>query len=159
MTDSIAPTYAEGSIDLGEQQIPQIPRTRRKKQFLKDLVDNVSVLQRVQARIDRRDLLNATKQINRIGTIRLAANVTQDAPWNVTGMTSTLRHHQVIAVGTMIQWETRDGDDGVTYPRGGIVADDMGLGIHAFSHSSTFQNCEGKRRLTIKRANYLSDSG
>ncbi|KAH6668236.1 SNF2 family N-terminal domain-containing protein [Halenospora varia] len=111
-----------------EEKVLEISQTRRKRLFLKALVDNVHLSDLPQACKDRKELLKATKQINKVSTIRLADNINQDAPWNVTGMTSTLRHHQVIAVGTMVDWENRDSNGSGTHPKGGILADDMGLG-------------------------------
>jgi SNF2 family DNA or RNA helicase len=122
-------------------------------------VDNVHLSDLPQARNDRKELLKATKQINKVSTIRLADNINQDAPWNVTGMTSTLRHHQVIAAGTMVDWENRDSNGSGTHPKGGILADDMGLGMNARSLSLFHvSKLRVKRHFTIVRAQVFANS-
>lgn len=91
----------------------------RRDLALKALVKNAPEDQRKFAQADKIRLLNALKQFNSQGSVRVA----EDSKWLVKGMKTSLTAHQVLGAAFM-----RARENSETGPRGGILADQMGLG-------------------------------
>lgn len=107
-----------------EQAAPDAPEqpfftSRTKIQALKELVASVPIEDEKQARSDATILMKATRQFSR-NAVKPDA---KSGLWSVKGMKTTLKAYQVLGTGFMRQRENATEE-----PRGGILADQMGLG-------------------------------
>lgn len=97
---------------------PTFNPTSRKDEALKGLIASVPEEFRPIAKTDRKFLDDAIKNFTGHASVKPA----NDGNWSVKGMKATLQNHQVLGVAFMRQRE--NGSE----PRGGILADQMGLG-------------------------------
>lgn len=107
----------EASEDYPKNSRP-VPMTETVKQFLKRLIDDAPEGKRQAAVQDSERVLRAIKQF-REGSI----NYLGDGLWNVEGIITPIKTHQLIHAGWMNEQETSTRG-----PKGGILADKMGLG-------------------------------
>lgn len=96
-------------------------RTQNKSQALKELIASVPVADKTQCTSDMNVLLSATKDFDGRGACRLAPG--NDGNWLVRGMATSLKGYQVLGAAFM-----RRRENDAHEPRGGLVADQMGLG-------------------------------
>ncbi|EMD69377.1 hypothetical protein COCSADRAFT_67919, partial [Bipolaris sorokiniana ND90Pr] len=93
--------------------------SRTKIQALKELVASVPIEDEKQAKNDATILMKATRQFSR----NAVKPDVKSGLWSVKGMKTTLKPYQVLGTGFMRQRENATEE-----PRGGILADQMGLG-------------------------------
>jgi SNF2 family DNA or RNA helicase len=93
-------------------------RARNKQDALKELIASVPIEDKKQARSDMAVLLAATKDFDGRGSVKAAGG-----NWLVKGMTTSLKGYQVLGSAFM-----RRRENAVEEPRGGLMADQMGLG-------------------------------
>jgi hypothetical protein len=107
----------------GNENAPKLPAMTSGKKYeaLKRLVASVPQENRKMASIDRNYLLAATRDFIGRGSCRAAK--TGDDGWQLKGMKSHLKHHQLLGSAFMRRRERGDEE-----PRGGLCADQMGLG-------------------------------
>lgn len=98
---------------------PTLDGTRQKDRALKHLIASVADEDRRAAGQDKKALLDATKDFTGTGSCFPA----EDGNWAVKGMKTTLKHYQVMGTAFMRRRENAQHE-----PRGGILADQMGLG-------------------------------
>ncbi|KAH8728805.1 SNF2 family N-terminal domain-containing protein [Phaeosphaeriaceae sp. PMI808] len=96
--------------------------TRNKQNALKDLISSVPLQDQKQARSDMSTLLAATKKFTGKGSVKPAQNGGSGG-WIVKGMKTALKGYQVLGTSFM-----RERENDVKQPRGGLMADQMGLG-------------------------------
>lgn len=94
-------------------------QSRNKRDALKELIASVPLPEKLDARNDMNALLQASKDFDGHGACRIAEN----SNWRVRGMATNLKGYQVLGSAFM-----RRRENGVSEPRGGLVADQMGLG-------------------------------
>lgn len=94
-------------------------RTRNKAEALKELIASIPVAEEKQARNDMNSLLKASKDFDGFGACKLANN----GNWMVRGMKTSLKGYQVLGTAFM-----RRRENDIQEPRGGLMADQMGLG-------------------------------
>jgi SNF2 family DNA or RNA helicase len=93
-------------------------RSRRKQDALKELIASVPIEFSKQARSEMSNLNSATKDFNGRGSVKAAGG-----NWVVRGMTTSLKGYQVLGSAFMRRRENSNEE-----PRGGLMADQMGLG-------------------------------
>lgn len=104
--------------DAAEQ--PEL-NSRRKADALKELIASLPTdRDHEAARGEMNNLLNATKQFDGRGSVKA---VPGSHTWMVKGMKTALKHYQVLGSAFM-----RRRENSVQEPRGGLLADQMGLG-------------------------------
>lgn len=96
-------------------------RTRNKAEALKELIASVPVAEKIQARNDMNTLLQASKDFDGRGACKIAPG--NNGHWLVRGMRTSLKGYQVLGTAFM-----RRRENDVQEPRGGLMADQMGLG-------------------------------
>lgn len=101
----------------GRDQAPTFT-AKRKAQVLKQLVDSIPAECRNTAKIDKKQLNDAARALQG----HCLADPTTGG-WLLTGMKSALTHYQMLGVSFM-----RGRETGGEEPRGGLLADAMGLG-------------------------------
>jgi len=108
---------AERTRDLPEQ--PTFGDTTLRSSALKQLVADVPAESRKLAQVDMKYLERAIQSFTGQKSVYPAA----DGNWHVKGMKVTLKHYQVLGTAFMRQRENSSKE-----PKGGILADQMGLG-------------------------------
>ncbi|KAF2129498.1 hypothetical protein P153DRAFT_340405 [Dothidotthia symphoricarpi CBS 119687] len=98
---------------------PTFTSTRRKADALKELIASVPLGDKKAARGDMVGLLAATKDFNGRGSVKPHGN----SGWMVKGMKTSLKPYQVMGTAFMRRRENDEQE-----PRGGLMADQMGLG-------------------------------
>lgn len=106
----------QAGMDAPDQPVLQ---TRRKRDALKELIASVPTPEKSDIRNDTNTLLQASKDFDGRGACKIAAN----SNWLVRGMKTTLKGYQVLGSAFM-----RRRENGLEEPRGGLMADQMGLG-------------------------------
>jgi len=109
--------YRDVATNQGRDEAPTFQATR-KDAALKQLLASIPEECRSIARFDKKQLHEAASALE--GQCRLDP-VTQG--WRITGMTSALSHYQMLGVSYMRKREMQEHE-----PRGGLLADSMGLG-------------------------------
>jgi SNF2 family DNA or RNA helicase len=109
---------AARSRDLPNQ--PTFYPTGRKNEALTSLIASVPEEYRPIAKADKKYLEDATKEFTGHGVVKPAGD---GSTWSVKGMKVTLKNYQVLGVAFM-----RKRENSTQQPRGGILADTMGLG-------------------------------
>ncbi|MCJ1445310.1 MAG: hypothetical protein MMC23_005815 [Stictis urceolatum] len=111
-------TLGAAALNEGQGQQPGFT-DRRKDKALAQLLASIPEEDRKAAGSDKKELLKASKKFHGNGSIKSDGK----GGWLLKGMTSSLQHHQLLGAGWM-----RDKETGPTEPRGGILADEMGIG-------------------------------
>ncbi|KAK5748859.1 hypothetical protein LTS12_021097 [Elasticomyces elasticus] len=93
----------------------------RRDKALAQLIASVPTEDKRAAGSDRRLLDAAIKKFTGHGSVKASSE--GDGNWMVTGMRSTLKHYQILGTGFM-----REREGSSVQPKGGILADQMGLG-------------------------------
>jgi len=136
--------FRDIATNLGRDEAPRFQATR-KQEALKQLLASIPEDCRPLARYDKKQLDEAAKALKG----KCATDpITQG--WKMTGMTSSLTHYQMLGVSYM-----RTREEQMVEPRGGLLADSMGLGSKQLPHSCTSilmasthmdcRNCHGDR--------------
>jgi hypothetical protein len=107
----------EGNQDRPDQ--PTFDKGTRKDDALKQLIASVPLEHQKSARADKNVLLAATKDF--VGRGSCKPDI--DGKWRVKGMRTSLKGYQLLGSAFM-----RRREAGLEEPRGGLVADQMGLG-------------------------------
>ncbi|KAF1839467.1 hypothetical protein BDW02DRAFT_635750 [Decorospora gaudefroyi] len=94
-------------------------RSRVKADALKELIASVPLNERKKAQGEMNTLLAATKDFDGKGAVKSDGN----SMWIVKGMRTSLRGYQILGVAFM-----RRRENAVDEPKGGLMADQMGLG-------------------------------
>jgi SNF2 family DNA or RNA helicase len=94
-------------------------QTRKKADALKELIASVPVADKKQARNDMNTLLSASRDFDGRGACKIAPG----GNWLVRGMRTSLKGYQVLGTAFMRRRENDEKE-----PRGGLMADQMGLG-------------------------------
>ncbi|KAK4895443.1 hypothetical protein LTR27_006507 [Elasticomyces elasticus] len=97
------------------------PVPGRRDKALAQLIASVPTEDKRAAGSDKRLLDAAIKKFTGQGSVKASSE--GDGNWMVTGMRSTLKHYQILGTGFM-----REREGAHAEPRGGILADQMGLG-------------------------------
>jgi SNF2 family DNA or RNA helicase len=95
-------------------------KSKTKQQALKDIIASVPVESEKKAKGDMAVLLEASRQFGR-GAVK--PDAISSKQWSVRGMKTSLKAYQVLGAGFMRQRENASEE-----PRGGLLADQMGLG-------------------------------
>ena len=109
--------YADSNANLTRAALPIISE-KRKKDYLTTIIAKVPLEDKNQARSDKNDVERATKIL---GSHKVKAD--GKGGWSFKGMRSSLYHHQVQGSACMKIRELGNQD-----PKGGILADQMGMG-------------------------------
>jgi SNF2 family DNA or RNA helicase len=110
--------------------------SNRKQEALRKLVASVPQELRKTASIDRNYLLAATRDFVGQGSCKA---VKDNDGWQLKGMKSLLKHHQLIGASFMRRRERGDDE-----PRGGLCADQMGLGKTVMALANIVNGRPGK---------------
>lgn len=94
-------------------------QTRRKAEALKELIASVPLQEKSQAKTDMNILLQASKDFDGHGACKIAPH----GNWLVRGMRTSLKGYQVLGSAFM-----RRRENDAQEPKGGLMADQMGLG-------------------------------
>ncbi|KAK5730743.1 hypothetical protein LTR15_000681 [Elasticomyces elasticus] len=97
------------------------PIPGRRDKALAQLIASVPTEDKRAAGSDKRLLDAAIKKFTGQGSVKASSE--GDGNWMVTGMRSTLKHYQILGTGFM-----REREGASAEPKGGILADQMGLG-------------------------------
>ncbi|KAL6710401.1 hypothetical protein ACN47E_009347 [Coniothyrium glycines] len=108
--------HQQASADAAEQ--PGF-RSRRKDDALKELIASVPLDHVKKARSDMNTLLNATRDFDGMGAVKSDTK----GLWIVKGMATSLKGYQILGSAFM-----RRRENDIAEPRGGLMADQMGLG-------------------------------
>jgi hypothetical protein len=100
----------------GREQ-PELGRSRNKQDALKELIASLPIEDKKQARSDMAVILAATKDFRGYAAVKAV-----EGGWLVKGMKTTLKGYQILGSAFM-----RRREDAVEEPRGGLMADQMGL--------------------------------
>ena len=92
---------------------------KRKDDALKELIASVPIEHQKTAKDDTAALLRATKDFDGKGSCKADGH----GMWKVKGMATSLKHYQVMGTAFMRRRENDPNE-----PRGGLMADQMGLG-------------------------------
>ena len=114
----ISNVIAEAQANEGEGDQPTFTNTRKADAF-KELMASIPAENRKMASVDKQALSKATKKFRGHGSMKADGN----GCWKLKGMTSSLRHYQLLGAAFM-----RDRELGNEKPLGGICADEMGFG-------------------------------
>lgn len=93
--------------------------TEKKKDVLKELIASVPIEDKKQARSDMNILLQASRDFDGNGSCKIAPG----SNWMVRGMKTSLKGYQVLGSAFM-----RRRENDTQEPKGGLMADQMGLG-------------------------------
>lgn len=93
-------------------------RSRNKQDALKELIASCPIEDKKQARSDMAVVLAATKDFDGRGSVKAV-----DGNWLVKGMKTSLKGYQILGSAFM-----RRRENAAEEPRGGLMADQMGLG-------------------------------
>ncbi|KAJ4351531.1 uncharacterized protein N0V89_006874 [Didymosphaeria variabile] len=93
--------------------------SKNKASALKELIASVPTEHQKSAKDDTAALLRATKDFDGRGSCKADGN----GMWKVRGMPTSLKHYQVMGTAFM-----RRRENDIREPRGGLMADQMGLG-------------------------------
>lgn len=118
-------------------------RSRRKDDALKELIASVPVGDKKKAKSDMNILLNATKDFNGKGAVKADGGL-----WRVKGMSTSLKPYQVLGTAFM-----RRRENDFSEPRGGLLADQMGLGKTLMMLGKTTESMS-KETLTDSNSQY-----
>lgn len=94
--------------------------SRNKQSGLKELIASVPLGNLKKAKNEMNMLLTATRAFNGHGSVK---PMPENSLWSVKGMKTTLKHYQILGTAFMRRRETSAEE-----PRGGLLADQMGLG-------------------------------
>jgi hypothetical protein len=94
-------------------------RSRKKADALKELISSIPLEDQKKARGDMNTLLTATKNFDGKGSVKADGK----GLWKVKGMSTSLKPYQVLGSAFM-----RRRENAADEPRGGLMADQMGLG-------------------------------
>ncbi|CAN9196477.1 unnamed protein product [Alternaria sp. RS040] len=94
-------------------------RSRKKADALKELISSIPLEDQKKARGDMNTLLLATKDFDGRGSVKADGK----GFWKVKGMSTSLKPYQVLGTAFM-----RRRENAAEEPRGGLMADQMGLG-------------------------------
>ncbi|CAN9108012.1 unnamed protein product [Alternaria alternata] len=94
-------------------------RSRKKADALKELISSIPLEDQKKARGDMNTLLTATKDFDGTGSVKADGK----GLWKVKGMSTSLKPYQVLGSAFM-----RRRENAAEEPRGGLMADQMGLG-------------------------------
>ena len=108
--------YQDANANIGKAAVPIMTGTR-KRQAMASLISSIPVEDKAKAASEKAHILRMTTVL---GSCKAS---TKAAGWDLKGMTSTLRHHQVQGAGTM-----KEREIGGNEPKGGLLADVMGFG-------------------------------
>ena len=108
--------YEDANANIGKAAMPVMTGTR-KKQAMTSLISSIPVEDKAKAKSEKAHILRMTTIL---GHCKASTNA---VGWDLKGMTSTLRHHQVQGAGTMKEREIGENE-----PKGGLLADEMGFG-------------------------------
>ena len=108
--------YQDANANIGKAAVPIMTGTR-KRQAMASLISSIPVENKAKAASEKAHILRMTTVL---GSCKAS---TTAAGWDLKGMTSTLRHHQVQGAGTM-----KEREIGADEPKGGLLADVMGFG-------------------------------
>ena len=108
--------YQDANANIGKAAVPIMAGTR-KRQAMASLISSIPVEDKAKAASEKAHILRMTTVL---GSCKAS---TTAAGWDLKGMTSTLRHHQVQGAGTMKEREIGENE-----PKGGLLADVMGFG-------------------------------
>ena len=111
--------FADTAKVAGLANQPMFDKAGRRPDALKQLIASVPTESKKIAQVDKRYLDEAIKAFTGHGTVRAST----DGNWTVKGMISSLKHYQILGVAFMRKRENDSNE-----PRGGILADQMGLG-------------------------------
>ena len=111
--------YNDSNANVEKENLPQVSE-KKKKEFLTELIANIPVADRAQAKSDRAAILEATKIL-----MKWKVKPDGNGNWKMPGMKSSLFHYQVQAAAFMKERELKTGDQDV---KGGLLCDEMGLG-------------------------------
>ena len=122
-------------------------QTRRKADALKELIASVPIQDKKQVRNDMNTLLQASKDFDGRGACKLAAG----GNWLVRGMKTSLKGYQVLGTAFMRRRENDEKE-----PRGGLMADQMGLGKTLMMLGKCIQNSHLYRLISLSEHCELS---
>ena len=108
----------EQQAEMGAADQPTL-RTMKKAEALKELIASVPIQDKKQVRNDMNILLQASKDFDGVGACKIAPG----GNWMVRGMKTSLKGYQVLGSAFM-----RRRENDTQEPRGGLMADQMGLG-------------------------------
>ena len=108
--------YEDANANIGKAAMPVMTDTRKRK-AMASLISSIPVQDKAKAASEKEHILRMTTVL---GSCKAS---TKAVGWDLKGMTSTLRHHQVQGAGTMKEREMSDSE-----PKGGLLADEMGFG-------------------------------
>ena len=108
--------YEDANANIGKAAMPVMTDTR-KRQAMASLISSIPIEDKAKAASEKEHILRMTTVL---GSCKAS---TKAVGWDLKGMTSTLRHHQVQGAGTMKEREIGDSE-----PKGGLLADEMGFG-------------------------------
>lgn len=91
----------------------------KKPQALKELIASIPLEHRDENQMDAKAIFAAAKHF----TPATSCRPDGEGGWKVNGMVSCLSHYQMLGTSFMRQQETQEVEE----PRGGIVADGMGM--------------------------------
>jgi SNF2 family DNA or RNA helicase len=125
----------DAQVNEGAAPLPTM-ESNRKHEALKKLVASVPQEYRKTASIDRNYLLAATRDFVGRGACK---SVNNSDGWQLKGMKSLLKNHQLLGAAFMRRRERGDDE-----PRGGLCADQMGLGKTVMSLANIVNGQPGK---------------
>jgi len=91
----------------------------KKPQALKELIASIPLEHRDEQQMDAKVVFTAAKHF----TPATSCRPDGESGWKVNGMVSSLSHYQMLGTSFMRKQETQEVEE----PRGGIVADGMGM--------------------------------
>lgn len=111
--------FRDAQTNTGFDELPTFTATR-KAEAMKELISSLPQEHRKLAKMDRKQILESLSSFTGQGSC------TSDGAgqWKMTGLVSVLSHYQMLGVSVMRKQETQQLEE----PRGGILADQMGLG-------------------------------
>ena len=109
---------ADAQSNAGKPEQPTFTE-KRKSEALKQLIASVPDEFAKTAKTDKTALLQASKRFMGRGSVKADGK----GGWLLKGMKTSLYHYQLLGAAFM-----RDRENGITKPRGGICADEMGFG-------------------------------
>jgi SNF2 family DNA or RNA helicase len=128
--------YSDVFRQQASEDAPEQPTftSRNKQDALKELIASVPTEHQKSVKDDTAALLRATKDFDGHGSCKADGN----GMWKVRGMATSLKHYQVMGTAFM-----RRRENDLHEPRGGLMADQMGLGKTLMSKSWLHHNSGG----------------
>ncbi|KAF2645627.1 hypothetical protein P280DRAFT_531914 [Massarina eburnea CBS 473.64] len=114
-----ANVFAQQSSNRSDTRSEPSFHTRNKQDAMKELIAAVPLESLKQAKDDKAALLQATREFDGKGSVKPDGH----GMWLVKGMKTSLKGYQILGSGFMRRRETASEE-----PRGGLMADTMGLG-------------------------------